>query len=64
MRKRKEPLLDEVRKWKDEVYKEAGGTLEGLFRLLEEEQKKYPPHLLVDRSTKGKRPKPSDDPES
>jgi hypothetical protein len=70
MRKRKAPIVEddeimaEVRKMKAQVWEKAGGTLEGLFRRMRELQEQTPPHLRVDRSTKGKWPFPGDDPKS
>jgi len=36
---RKDPIVEETRKWRAQMYKEAGGTLEGLFHYLQEAQK-------------------------
>jgi hypothetical protein len=41
-----DPILDEVHAWREEMMREAGGTIEGLFELLRREQEKYRDRLV------------------
>ena len=42
-----DPILAEVHQWREEMMKEAGGTLEGLFELLRRDQEKYRDRLVT-----------------
>lgn len=41
-----DPIVSETRKLREEMFQEAGGSLDGLFELLKEEQKRYSDKLV------------------
>jgi hypothetical protein len=42
-----DPILAEVHAWREEMMKEAGNTIEGLFELLRRDQDKYRDRLVT-----------------
>jgi hypothetical protein len=45
-----DPILAEVHAWREEMMKEAGGTLEGLFELLRRDRENYRDRLVTRES--------------
>ncbi len=47
------PILDELHAIREQMWKDAGGTYEGLFRMIRTQQQEHP-ERLVDLSDRGK----------
>lgn len=42
-----DPILAEVHAWREEMMREAGGTIEGLFELLRRDSEKYRDRIVT-----------------